>query len=49
MENTTGCCKQVSVTASACCVPAGFRLPHLANELLWEWRSGKKSRGEWDG
>lgn len=48
MENTTGRCTRVSATASARCVPAGFWLPHLENELLWEWHVGKKSRGEWD-
>lgn len=46
MENTTGCCKRA--VASARCVPAGFLLPHLENELLWEWHIGKESRQERD-
>lgn len=50
MENTTGCCKRVNAAVvSARCVPAGFRLPHLENELLWEWHVEKESRGERDG
>lgn len=45
MENTTGCCKQVSVAASARCVPAGFRLPHLANELLGNGARERRAEG----
>lgn len=49
MENTTGLCKPVIAAVSACCVPAGFWLPHLENELLWEQRVGNECRPEWHG